>query len=100
MRLLLIGFGITFVFMSAYMYIIDSYEVNAASALTFVAPVRYLAAGGMKVVGVPFYKNLETKYTFTILACISEAVVPIPYVLGKWGPKVMARSKWTVAPAR
>lgn len=42
-----IGFGIICIFMSAYMYIIDSYQVYAASALTFVALVRYVAAGGM-----------------------------------------------------
>lgn len=42
-----VGFGVICVFMSGYMYIIDSYQVNAASALTFVALVRYLAAGGM-----------------------------------------------------
>lgn len=97
---LLIGFGIISIFLSAYMYIIDSYEVNAASALTFVALVRYLAAGGMTVVGVPFYKNLGPRYTLTILACISAAVVPIPYALWKWGPKIRARSKWAVTPAK
>lgn len=97
---LLIGFGIISIFISAYMYIIDSYEVNAASALTFVALVRYLAAGGMTVVGVPFYKNLGPSYTLTILACISAAVVPIPYLLWKWGPKIRARSKWAIAPAK
>lgn len=95
---LLIGFGIISIFMSAYMYIIDSYEVNAASALTFVALVRYLAAGGMTVVGVPFYKNLGPRYTLTILACISAAVVPIPYAFWKWGPRIRARSKWAITP--
>lgn len=49
MASVVIGFGIICVFMSAYMYVIDSYEVYAASALTFVALVRYLAAGGMYV---------------------------------------------------
>lgn len=92
----LIGFGIISIFMSAYMYIIDSYEVNAASALTFVALVRYLAAGGMTVVGVPFYKNLGPRYTLTILACISAAVVPIPYALWKWGAKIRERSQYAI----
>ncbi|KAM0720743.1 hypothetical protein Q7P37_004880 [Cladosporium fusiforme] len=96
---LFVGFGIISIFISAYMYIIDSYEVNAASALTFVALVRYLAAGGMTVVGVPFYKNLGPRYTLTILACISVAVVPIPYALWKWGPRIRARSKWAVVTA-
>lgn len=93
-----IGFGIISIFLSAYMYIIDSYEMYAASALTFVALVRYLAAAGMTVVGVPMYKNLGPHYTLTILACISAAVVPIPYALNKWGPKVRARSRYAVSP--
>jgi hypothetical protein len=33
------------------MYTIDSYGQYAASALTFIALVRYLAAGGMTVAG-------------------------------------------------
>lgn len=42
-----VGFGIISIFTSAYLYIINSYHVYAASTLTFVALVRYLAAGGM-----------------------------------------------------
>lgn len=38
--------------------IIDSYEMYAASALTSVTLVRYVTAGGMTVVGTPFYKNM------------------------------------------
>lgn len=93
-----IGFGIIGIFLSAYMYIIDSYEMYAASALTFVALVRYFAAGGMTVVGVPMYKNLGPRYALTILACISAAVVPIPYALFRWGPKVREKSKYAVSP--
>ena len=47
MASVLIGFSIILIFLSAYMYVIDSYEVYAASALTFVALIRYLVAGGM-----------------------------------------------------
>lgn len=42
------------------MYIIDSYEEYAVSASTFVALIRYIAAGGMTVVAVPMYENLGT----------------------------------------
>ncbi|KAK5944192.1 hypothetical protein PMZ80_003473 [Knufia obscura] len=76
-----VGFGIVSIFMSAYMYIIDSYQTYAASALTFVALVRYLAAGGMTVVGVPII-----------------VVLPVPYVLYMYGDKVRARSKYAVGP--
>ena len=94
----LFGFGIISVFLSSYMFVIDSYEVNAASALTFVTLVRYIIAGGMTVVGVPMYENLGTHYTLTILACISAAAVPIPYALFKWGPKIRAKSQYAVSP--
>ncbi|KAF2767177.1 MFS general substrate transporter [Teratosphaeria nubilosa] len=98
MSSLVIGFGFIAVFLSAYMYIIDSYEMYAASALTFCALVRYLAAGGMTVVGVPMYGNLGTHYTLTILACISIAALPIPYLLYVWGPKLRAKSKYAHQP--
>lgn len=77
------------------MYIIDSYQQYAASALTFVALVRYLAAGGMTVVGIPMYRNLGNHWTLTILGIISAVAMPIPYVLFRWGPSLRKRSKWT-----
>lgn len=92
----LLHFGIINIFMSAYMYVIDSYQTYAASALTFVALVRYVAAGSMTVVGMPFYENMGTHYMLTILACISAAAVPIPYALYRWGPKIRSWSKYAV----
>ena len=43
----LFGYGILCVFISSYQYIIDSYEIYAASALSSVTLIRYVAAGGM-----------------------------------------------------
>ena len=48
----LFGYGILTVFISSYQYVIDSYEIYAASALASVTLIRYVAAGGMTVVGV------------------------------------------------
>ncbi|KAL2835483.1 major facilitator superfamily transporter [Aspergillus pseudoustus] len=93
---ILIGFGIISIFLSAYMYTIDSYGQYAASALTFIALVRYLAAGGMTVVGIPMYHNLGVHWTLTVLGVISSLAMPIPYVLYRWGYKLRKRSKWAV----
>lgn len=49
----LFGYGILCIFISTYQYIIDSYELYAASALASLTLIRYVAAGGMAVVGVP-----------------------------------------------
>ncbi|KAH8767432.1 major facilitator superfamily transporter [Diaporthe sp. PMI_573] len=93
----LFGFGVMGIFICAYMYVIDSYEMFSASALTFTALVRYMAAGGMTVVGIPFYTNMGVHYTLTILACISCVLVPVPYVLYKWGHLLRKRSKYAVS---
>lgn len=93
----LFGFGVMGIFICAYMYVIDSYEMFSASALTFTALVRYMAAGGMTVVGIPFYTNMGVHYTLTILACISCVLVPVPYALYKWGYKLRKRSKYAVS---
>lgn len=92
----LFGYGIIMIFISSYMYIIDSYEMYAASALTFVTLVRYCVAGGMTVVGVPFYSNVGTHWTLTILACFSLLLAPIPYVFYKYGYIIRRKSRFAV----
>jgi len=97
MASVLFGYGIITVFLSAYMYIIDSYEILSASALTLVTLMRYFAAGGMTVVGFPFYKNLGVHWTLTILGALSTLLVPVPYALYIWGHKLRKRSKYAMA---
>lgn len=92
----LFGFGMSGMFICIYLYIIDSYEVYSASALTFASVVRYLASGGMTVVGIPFYQNMGVDYTLTILACISLILVPVPYVLYFHGHRLRAKSQYAV----
>lgn len=90
----LFGYGVITIFISAYMYIIDSYTVYAASALSFLTFTRYLAAGGMTVVGIPWYRNLGVHYTLTILACISALLVPVPYCFFVYGARIRSKSAY------
>jgi MFS family permease len=92
----LFGYAVMGIFLCVYMYVIDSYEIFAASALTFVSLVRYVVAGGMTVAGIPWYESMGTHYTLTILACISVALVPIPYLLYYYGHAVRAKSRFAV----
>jgi hypothetical protein len=47
------GYGISCIFISTYQYIIDSYEIYAASALASLTVIRFVAVGGMVEVGIP-----------------------------------------------
>ncbi|KAL1296732.1 hypothetical protein AAFC00_000202 [Neodothiora populina] len=90
----LFGFGILCVFISCYQYVIDSYEIFAASALASITLIRYVAAGGMTIAGIPFYQNLGVHYTCTILGCIAAACTPVPYLFYIYGPKLRKMSNY------
>ncbi len=92
----LFGYGILCVFISSYQYIIDSYESYSASALASVTLIRYVAAGGMVEVAIPFYKNLGVHWTLTILGALSALLVPVPYLFYHFGTKIRGRSKYAV----
>ncbi|PYH92310.1 MFS general substrate transporter [Aspergillus ellipticus CBS 707.79] len=92
----LFGFGTICVFISSYMYVIDAYDIYAASALGFMTVSRYCAAGGMTVVGIPFYSNMGVHYTLTILGAISALMTPVPYVFYRYGPVIRGWSKYAV----
>lgn len=93
----LFGYGILCVFISSYQYIIDSYEGYSASALASVTLIRYVAAGGMVEVAIPFYKNLGVHWTLTILGCLSALMVPVPYLFYFFGRRIRARSRYAIA---
>ncbi|KAK5790449.1 hypothetical protein VI817_007736 [Penicillium citrinum] len=90
------GFGTICVFISSYMYVIDTYDIYAASALGFMTVSRYCAAGGMSIVGIPFYQNMGVHWTLTILGCISAIMVPVPYVFYRYGPVIRRWSRYAV----
>ncbi|RAL03926.1 MFS transporter [Aspergillus ibericus CBS 121593] len=90
------GFGTICVFISSYMYVIDAYDIYAASALGFMTVSRYCAAGGMTVVGIPFYSNMGVHWTLTILGAISALMTPVPYVFYRYGRVIRGWSKYAV----
>jgi hypothetical protein len=92
----LFGFGLINIFMSSYMYTIDAYEVNAASALTFATVTRFLVSGGLTVAGIPFYENVGTHWTLTIMAILGCFLAPIPYLLYRYGAWVRKHSQHAI----
>lgn len=69
----LFGCGILSVFISTYMYLIDTYEIYAASALTMITLVRYVASGGMIEISIPMYRNLGPHWALTLLGLIMSS---------------------------
>ncbi|KAE8410639.1 major facilitator superfamily domain-containing protein [Aspergillus pseudocaelatus] len=92
----LFGFGITTVFISTHMYVIDSYEKYSASALAMLVLSRYLAAGGMTIAGNPIYSKFGVPYTLSTLGAISAVMAIIPYLFYIHGQRIRNASKHAV----
>lgn len=86
----------TTIFSSAYLYLIDSYEVYSASPLGFMAFTRYLVAGGVMIAGSTIYERYGVHYTLTVLGAISSALALIPYLFFFYGARIRRLSKYTV----
>lgn len=91
------GFGILSVFVSTYMYLIDMYEVYAASALTMITLVRYVASGGMIEISIPMYKNLGIHWALTMLGLISLVFTTVPYAFYRFGSWIRSKSRFAKA---
>lgn len=86
---LLFGYGILSVFISTYLYLIDTYEVYAASALTMITLVRYVVSGAIIESSIPMYENLSVQWSLTLLGCIGIVFTFVPYAF--FGPRVVLR---------
>lgn len=90
----LFGFGILCVFMTTYQYLMDTYEIYAASALASVTLIRYTISGAFIEISIPFYENMGVAYTLTILGSLSGVLVVIPYAFYRYGPAIRKRSRF------
>ncbi|KAK0528732.1 hypothetical protein OC834_003952 [Tilletia horrida] len=89
----LLGAGILFVFVGLFNYIIDAYLANAASALAANTVCRSAAGAGFPLFASQMYERLNPRYASTLLGGIALLMLPIPFVLFKYGPKIRQLSK-------
>ena len=90
----LLGYGMLGVFTSSYEYIIHAYGTSSGPALSFNTFTRYIIAGIMAGVAPSMWQNPGVQWTLAALGCIGIVLVPVPYALFWWGPRIRARSQY------
>ncbi|KAJ3829780.1 major facilitator superfamily domain-containing protein [Lentinula raphanica] len=91
------GFGISWIFLSLFNYIIDTYLMTAASALAANTVVRSLFGAGFPLFASQMYDKLGPQWASSLLGFIALAMVPIPFIFLKFGAKLRQRSRHAVA---
>lgn len=88
------GYGITCVFISSYEYVADTFEFHSASALATITLVRFICGGVMAEFSYPFYASLGPALTLTVLGALTAALVPVPYILFRYGQPIRRWSRY------
>lgn len=89
----LFGAGLFFIFMSLFTYVTEVYIFSSASAIAINTVFRSAFGAGFPMFGEQMYDRLNPQWATTVLAFIALVMVPIPFVLIKYGHKIRAMSR-------
>ncbi|KAJ7487470.1 MFS general substrate transporter [Mycena galericulata] len=95
---LAMGFAISWIFLSFFNYIIDTYLFVAASALAASTVVRSIFGAVFPLFATQMFNALGPRWASSLLGFVALAMVPIPIILKRFGPTLRAKSKH--APAK
>lgn len=84
------GFGSILIFASLQTYLIDAFVEHAASAIGANAVLRGTAGALIPLAGLKMYDGLGWGWGNTVLALITLALAPLPWIFGLYGAKIRA----------
>ena len=83
------------IFISAALYLLDVYgPLNGASAMAANGLARYTMGAVFPLFTFQMYETLGIAWATSLLGFISVAMMPIPWVFFKYGPKIRAKSNY------
>ncbi|EXJ60034.1 hypothetical protein A1O7_04183 [Cladophialophora yegresii CBS 114405] len=88
--------GNMLVFGSCVLYLIDTYgPLAGASAAAANGFLRYCVGAVFPLFTVQMYRGLGVAWATSLLGFVTLALLPIPWVLYRYGPKIRRRSAYT-----
>ncbi|GAA5839929.1 hypothetical protein JCM9279_005211 [Rhodotorula babjevae] len=94
---LLFGCSMLMIFTSFIPYLIDSYQMHAASALAAGMASRALIGSVFPLFTLPMYHNLTVQGATSLFAGIACLCAPIPVIFARYGPGLRRRSRYAAA---
>lgn len=88
------GWSFYTILLMTYTYTEDSYKQYAASALAGLGLIRNIAGAGFPLFGDQMFENLGYQWAGSLLAFLALLLVPIPFILGRYGVELRKRSPW------
>ncbi|KAF2665679.1 putative bicyclomycin resistance protein [Microthyrium microscopicum] len=83
------------IFSASALYVIDVYgPLNGASAMGANSLARYALGAAFPLFTTQMYNKLGIGWASSLLGFLSLVMIPIPFVLFKWGPQIRAKSSF------
>ncbi|CAK7262814.1 hypothetical protein SEPCBS119000_000176 [Sporothrix epigloea] len=89
--------GMQFAFTGIFTYFVETYTMYAASVLAANALVRCSFAAAFPLFGVQMYHKLGDAWASSLLAFLTVAMLPFPFLFFKYGKQIRSRSKFAVS---
>ncbi|KAK3303705.1 major facilitator superfamily domain-containing protein [Chaetomium strumarium] len=87
--------GNIMVYSSGALYIMNSYgSLHGASALSANSLLRYAGGGAFPLFTVQMFSSLGIGWASSLLGFVSVALVPVPFVLYKYGDRIRTNSQY------
>ncbi|KAG7450645.1 MFS general substrate transporter [Guyanagaster necrorhizus] len=90
------GFSISWIFLSFFNYIIDTYLMIAASALAANTVCRSLFGAAFPLFATQMYTALDPRWASSLLGFVALAMVPLPLLFLKYGHILRMKSKYAL----
>ncbi|KAI1754054.1 MFS general substrate transporter [Xylaria castorea] len=98
LAIVIFGVGNINLFVSGLQYTGDIYHrTNIASAVSANSLARYGLAAVFPLFSLPLYQNLGVGWASSLLGFISLALLPLPWLLFKFGKFIRSKSKYEMA---
>ncbi|KAH7399822.1 MFS multidrug transporter-like protein [Cadophora sp. MPI-SDFR-AT-0126] len=86
------------IFIAAATYLIDAYQaLNGASAVAANGLLRYTLGGVFPLFTLQMYRNLGIDWATSLLGFIAVGLMPVPWVLFKFGKQIRKRSAYDMS---
>ncbi|KAL4886864.1 putative MFS polyamine transporter [Aspergillus karnatakaensis] len=90
-----LGIGAFAILLSSIIYMVDVYRSGSvASALAANGLVRYIFGAIFPLFTLQMYENLGVHWAGSVFAFLSVLLLPIPWLLWKFGPALRAKSQF------
>ncbi|KAH6665271.1 MSF membrane transporter [Plectosphaerella plurivora] len=95
--LFMTGCGFFMIFQAALNYLVDTFQLYAASAVAANTFLRSCFAAAFPLAVTPLYHNLGVGPGSSIFGGIGCLLIPVPFVFFIYGKRIRASSKWSKA---